>query len=1595
MAVKQSWAEEQWWRGTVFDWMSVLLATAVVFVLAFVSIPTLLHRHTTSNGLKDYYLTVYRSACATGDPRTVALPYVLQPNGVPRLASAGDVVVLPPAASGNLRLALSKAAIARGARGLQFAKVSARRTDSVCAELSRQIEANARASGRGLPWWTLGVAVPIPVAIALGYVQHRRAAKRMRRGQTLRGSLLLSAAQFKRLNLGDGVGFAVRDQVSCPALWLGRSGREVLRVAREEESSHFLLMGDTGTGKSSLIRQLLAQIADRGEAAIVYDPALEFTPQFYEPDRGDQILNPLDQRMPYWSPGDEVQHKAEALAFAKSLFPDDRRDNRFFIEAPRRVFARLLSFRPTAAEIAQWLQKPADIDRRLAGTELASMIDASAPSQRAGVLASLSMVGEAFQLIPDRAETKGVWSAYEWAQHRQGWLFLTSTPQTLDRLRPLISVWFDLLLMRLLAGGPPVWIFLDELPTLNKLPKLPEALAVARKPNVRLVIGLQGRAQLEARYDREAEAMLSQPATKAFLRTSEPRAAEWISKALGEIELERLKESVNQHKMFVGYRRKSHNFSLDRQVKPLVLPSEIMGLKNLTGYVKSEGYVIPIRFEPNPVQSRQPAFVPRPVKSDDSPQQDKLDQLIASALQASAGQPRLDSTSASALAGGVGCRAHSVLRLMLTISRPLSSGQAQRYHAEEFASRAQSYYAEAESARGEWQGRLATDLGLRGEVRSEDFAKVSEGKHPRTGEQLVQQRLPHEYTTADGKTVKTMGHRAAWDATFSAPKSVSITALVGGDERVREAHREAVRVAVDRMEAFVQARMGGNRPTEPTHNWAAAKFEHDTARPVDGYPAPQLHTHVVFFNMTRTRDGGFRAIQSKELYRSQQYGTAVYRAELAWRVRELGYDLRAGTNGAPEIKGYSREYLEANSPRRQQIQEHLKDAGLSGAGPAQIAAHRTREAKQPLDRSDVKALHRAVAEAHGNQPGRVVQEARERHPAQTLEPARHAHAAVTYARDKTFEREAVVDQRELLKEALKHASGKAPSEQVSKALDERIKRGEFVAVGCGRPGSPARQYTTPATIANERRNIEHMRQGQNRFQPLVSGQIASEAAQSERLNQSQRRVVSETLSSRDRIVAVQGVAGSGKTTALREIRIAAQREGYKVQGLAPTSRAAFKLEEAGISSKTLQRHLAEPVSHSGRGQLYVVDESSLVSTKQTEEFLERLGPNDRVVLVGDTRQHQAVEAGRPFEQLQDAGMRTAKLDEIVRQTDPGLKRVVDDLAHGRVREAVAALQSQGRIHEIPDRSERINAIARDYTGSSGRTLVVAPDNQSRRDLNDHIRQELKDRGAIGRQDHQATVLVPRQDMTGADRAWAAQYREGDVIRYTKGSQQLGIKPGEYATVREVDARENALKVECSDRSTKEYDPRRLRGVAVYEKAERKFSEGDRVQLTAPHKAAGLANRELGTIERVDSSGGMKLRMDSGRTAVIASGAPAHVDHGYAVTSHSAQGATADRVIVHAESGQSAALVNQRFAYVAGSRMREGLDVYTDNAQALTSSLERQFDKAVAVHDEGVGSGLESAANSQSKGDAVTIGHSAEQGHPPQVSSRGQDLGHGR
>ena len=205
---------------------------------------------------------------------------------------------------------------------------------------------------------------------------------------------------------------------------------------------------------------------------------------------------------------------------------------------------------------------------------------------------------------------------------------------------------------------------------------------------------------------------------------------------------------------------------------------------------------------------------------------------------------------------------------MLTISSALNAGQAATYHKLDYASSTQSYYQQGEEMRGEWRGELASSLGLSGEVSSLAFNRLAEGQHPETGEQLVRHREAQEYKNPDGSTTKAVEHRAGWDAQFAPSKSVSLTALVGGDERVREAHREAVGVALAELERFTQARIGGNNPAETTGRFVAATFEHDTARPVDSYAAPQLHTHAVIFNVTERADGSTRALQEKAFFES-------------------------------------------------------------------------------------------------------------------------------------------------------------------------------------------------------------------------------------------------------------------------------------------------------------------------------------------------------------------------------------------------------------------------------------------------------------------------------------------------------------------------------------------------------------------------------------------------------------------------------------------------------------------------------------------------------------------------------------------------------
>lgn len=433
--------------------------------------------------------------------------------------------------------------------------------------------------------------------VPFGAAADIRRRREIRKGRQIRGPELVSRARFNKIMQSKGVGFQTNEPLDIYEMFKDRSRQVRLREA--DEFSHFLIIGDSGSGKSSLIRQMLTQIQLRKQPAIVYDPDCQFIRHFYREERGDWVLNPIDRRCPYWHPGDEINYAADTVAVASSLYSRDLKEPPFFMDSARDLMAELLKWNPSAADLATWMAHPEEIDRRIKGTPLESVITHNAQGQRMGVLGTFNKISAALNLLPTKEDALRRWSANAWAKERDGWIFVTSTPEAREALRPLHSLWLDTLILRLLGTGQDsehgVWIVLDELASLQKLPQLHTAITEGRKSKNRIIIGIQGSAQLETLYGPVAVTMLSQPSTKILLRTSEPRAAKWMSDTIGEVEIERFRES-RQASYGFGGGKSTKTYSQDRKTEPLVSAAQISGLPNMEGYLKSGNYVVPIQF---------------------------------------------------------------------------------------------------------------------------------------------------------------------------------------------------------------------------------------------------------------------------------------------------------------------------------------------------------------------------------------------------------------------------------------------------------------------------------------------------------------------------------------------------------------------------------------------------------------------------------------------------------------------------------------------------------------------------------------------------------------------------------------------------------------------------------------------------------------------------------------------------------------------------------------------------------------------------------------------------------------------------------------
>jgi conjugative relaxase-like TrwC/TraI family protein len=871
----------------------------------------------------------------------------------------------------------------------------------------------------------------------------------------------------------------------------------------------------------------------------------------------------------------------------------------------------------------------------------------------------------------------------------------------------------------------------------------------------------------------------------------------------------------------------------------------------------------------------------------------------------------------------------------------LTAAKAETYYEEKYSH--DDYYSEKQQVVGQWFGRGAEELGLCGEVATEDFRAVLRGLRPASGEVLV-----HKANGYDDR-------RAGWDATFNAPKSVSIQGLVGDDHRLIEAHGKAVSRALVELEQYALSRRRGGTEWVVTGNVVAARFDHIAARPASGVengygPDPHLHTHVVIANMTRRPDGEWRGLDPIEIYRAQAFATAVYRSELARQVQQLGYEIKiGGRDGRWELASYTREQVMAFSRRRQDIERTLAREGLAGAEAAQNIAHRTRLSKDHRDEESLKAEWRSRARQYGIEVKRQISDSRERGPLQHRPPEK-AEEAVRHSIEENAEREAVVDRRALEARALQHAMGAVELEQI-RTESKRFERSGLLIAAGDAVNSPRGAYTTPEMIALERGNIELMRAGQGRAAAIGSLNEIRRWASRRNLLPDQTAVAELTLASTDWITSIEGRAGAAKTTTVGAIREFAVNQGYAVYGFAPTTRAVKSLSEAGVSASTVASLLERQSARDASIEVWIIDESSLLPTRQVNRLLRKAREQsvERIVVVGDQGQHHAIEAGRPVYQMQEAGMLVARLDTIRRQRDPELREAVMLAARGEVAESLAILDRRGDIREVGDIEQRRKQIAREYVAahqSGERVLVVSPANEERQKLNGAIRTEMIKRGYVNPIEQEHTILVSR-NLSGAQRAIAYNYEEGDVIRFTRGSKQFAIAKGAYAHVEKLDRDANMLTVNTGDGRRVEYNPVRLFGVEVFREEPRVLAQGDRIQFRTPDRALGAANGDFATIKSIDARRAV-LRLDNGKELSAALDRLNHIDHGYASTSHSAQGATVDRVIVDIDTRLSPELVNRKQFYVSISRARNALAIYTNDRAQLARTASRSCEKSMAI-----------------------------------------------
>ena len=874
---------------------------------------------------------------------------------------------------------------------------------------------------------------------------------------------------------------------------------------------------------------------------------------------------------------------------------------------------------------------------------------------------------------------------------------------------------------------------------------------------------------------------------------------------------------------------------------------------------------------------------------------------------------------------------------MLSGPRALASAsEASEYMLHEYLVRND----EAHRTANRWHGGGAAALGLPERVSRRRFVAVLEGHVPGTDIRLGR--------VVDGE----LQHRPGWDCTFSAPKSVSLEALLHDNKAGMRAHDASVRAALDWMEAeFLQTRgydpATGRRPRVKADGLVAATFRHVASRNND----PQLHTHAVIANMTRNAAGEWRSVEPTLLQRNRRLIGAWYRNDLARRLGEMGYVLvPTQVGGLPsfELAGYSPAMLEAFSTRRRDILDYMAERGWDySAKTAQAATLHTRKRKDEPAPGELSAMWKARAEALGlaRDADEVRLDRTERGFARP--PARFTPLeAVWQATDHLEERHAVFGESDLLAAALGREPGRHTHVDLRAEIVRLCEDGHLVAAGDG-------ALTTRRTLRAEKEVVRRMREGSGTARPLApEEEVAGRLAATE-LTEGQKKAVRLILRSPDPVVGVQGFAGTGKTRMLNEVATLAG--GRQVFGLAPSSEAARVLGvEGGIGATTLQWLLTrygsiaegtateEEIARAGqtfRDAVVVVDEASMVGTVQMRDLQRILAPLGvaRLVLVGDSLQLRSVAAGQPFRLLQRAGMATARMDDVIRQRSVDLKAAVEHMVAGDPALAVESIAAD--VRELP-----ADALA----GTAARlwlslppdarkeTVILAPTHERREEINAVVRRGLADEGVLGRRSVEIGRLVDRR-LTRVHAADRESYRPGDVV--VANRDVYGLREGEAWTV--VGTGEDGVRLERRG-ECRAFAPsgNAARNLSLCETRPLPLRAGDEIVWTRNLRRRGLINGDRATVERI-AGDRIDVRTHSGRALRFAVDDDdlRHIDHAWSSTVYRAQGLTRDNVIAVLD---SASMMSDRaMLYVEMSRARDGFVLLTDDTEQLVSRLERE------------------------------------------------------